>query len=405
MSPARRIPHPWFRLARLASLRVVGVGIAAVGLAACGDGRVSDPFEDSPPEPSGGIAVEVVAAGFDDPVHLVAPPGDPRLFVVERPGQVWVLHDGTPTDTPFLDIRPLVGTGGERGLLSLAFHPDYAANGRFFVSHTDSAGDTRVVEYAVSEDPDRADPGSARNVLEVDQPFGNHNGGKILFGPDGRLYVALGDGGSGGDPLGHGQDPGTLLGALLRIDVDGGTPYTVPPDNPYVGVPGARDELWAIGLRNPWRISFDEVEGVLYVADVGQNRWEEVNAVPAGEGGHNYGWNVMEGESCFQPTDCEPAGLTLPVLTYPIPAEGCAVIGGWVYRGEAIPEVVGHYFYSDWCAGWLRSFRLEGGEAVDRRSWEVGSLGRVESFGKDADGELYLLSSEGGRVLRLIPGE
>jgi glucose/arabinose dehydrogenase len=286
----------------------------------------------------------------------------------------------------------------------MACHPEYAANGLFFVNYTDVEGDTRVVRYSVSADPNAADPASGVPILHVEQPFGNHNGGHILFGPDGMLYIALGDGGSGGDPQGHGQDTGTLLGTILRIDVDG-DPYVIPPDNPFVDDPAGRDEIWGFGLRNPWRVSFDEPSETFYVADVGQNRWEEINAVPAAEPGLNYGWNIMEGEECFEAETCDESGLVLPVLTYRTGPEGCAVIGGDVYRGSRIPDIVGHYFYSDWCQGWLRSFRLEDGEAQDQREWDVGDLGRILSLGTDAEGELYLLSSTDGTVYRLIRDE
>ncbi len=381
----------------------LGLGLAAGLLAACSDDGAD--ITDPDPDPAEGLAVEVVAQGIPEPVHLTAPAGDDRLFVVEQEGRIRVVRDGTLLEAAFLDLREEVTSGGERGLLSLAFHPDYAANGHFFVNYTDTSGDTRVVRYSVSEDPDRADPASATPILSVEQPQGNHNGGHILFGPDGMLYIAMGDGGGGGDPGNHGQNSGTLLGALLRIDVDGGEPYVIPPDNPFVDDPDSRDEIWATGLRNPWRIAFDEVDGVLYLADVGQNRWEEVNAEPADEPGLNYGWNVMEGFECFQADTCSQEGLTLPVLTYRTGQVGRAIVGGSVYRGSALPEVAGHYFYSDWSGGWLRSFRLEGGEAVDERDWGVGDLSPVLSMGEDAAGELYVLSTAGGgTVYRVVPG-
>jgi len=368
---------------------------------------------DAPPDPNDpgsglALAAELVVSGTPNPVHLTAPSGDDRLFVVEQGGRIRVVKDGELLQEPFLDVSGQVSTGGnEQGLLSMAFHPEYAASGYFYVNFTDTSGDTRVVRYSVSSsDPDVADPASGLLILEVAQPFGNHNGGHILFGPDGMLYVAMGDGGSGGDPQGHGQNTATLHGNLLRLDVDGGEPYAVPADNPFVGDPDARDEIWAYGLRNPWRISFDPPAGTLYVADVGQNEWEEVNAVSASEPGLNYGWNVMEGPECFQSDSCDMTGLVLPVLTYRTGPEGCAVIGGHVYRGAAIPDLQGHYLYSDWCQGWVTSFRLDAGEAVDETDWEVGDLGRILSFGEDASGELYLLSSsQGGRVYRLVESE
>lgn len=367
--------------------------------AACGSGLESPDPDPTDPE----LTVEVIAEGLANPLHLSAPAGDPRLFVVEQPGRIRIVAEGRLLEAPFLDLTDRVQSGGERGLLSVAFHPDYASNGRFFVNYTDLDGDTRVEEYRVSEDPDRADPTSGRLLLRVEQPFGNHNGGLVAFGPDGMLYVGMGDGGGAGDPEENGQDTGTLLGALLRLDVDGAEPYAVPPDNPFASDPEGRDEIWAWGLRNPWRFSFDVEEGTLYIADVGQNRYEEVNAAPADEAGLNYGWNVMEGRHCFAEPECDTTGLVLPVLVYEHP-DGCSVTGGHVYRGDRLPAVVGHYFYSDFCEGWLRSFRLEDGEAVDRREWAVGDLGSILSFGEDAGGELYLLSAN-GRVYRLAEGD
>ncbi len=355
-------------------------------------------------EPGGTeLAVEVVIQGLSSPLYLTAPADDPRLFVVEQAGRVRIVEDGQLLGAPFLDISDRVGSGGERGLLSIAFHPDYASNGYFYASYTDKSGDTRIERYSVSADPNVADPVSAALVLYVEQPFSNHNGGLIVFGPDGKLFVGLGDGGDGGDPMGHGQQTGTLLGALLRIDVDGGAPFTVPADNPFVGDPDGRDEIWAYGLRNPWRFSFDREAGDLYIADVGQRRWEEVNVVPADSGGANYGWNLMEGAHCFAADPCDSLDLVLPVVEYGH-GEGCSVTGGYVYRGSAIPALRGHYFYSDFCSGFLRSFSYSDGTVSDRREWNVGELGAVLSFGEDADGELYLLSSNGS-VYRLVAAE
>jgi glucose/arabinose dehydrogenase len=390
-----------------AMARPLSLLLAGLFLAACGDDSTG-PDDGDPGNGSGlSLAAELVVSGVPDPVDLRSPPGDERLFVVEQGGRIRIVRDGALLDEPFLDLGGLVSTGGsEQGLLSMAFHPGYASNGWFFVNYTDVGGDTRVVRYTVSTDPDQADPSSGSLVLQVQQPFGNHNGGHILFGPDGMLYVAMGDGGDGGDPEGNGQNPATLHGALLRLDVDGGEPYGIPADNPFVGDLDARDEIWAWGLRNPWRISFDPPTGMLYVADVGQDRWEEVNAVPASQPGLNYGWNVMEGPECFATDPCDTTGLVLPVLSYRIGAEGCAIIGGGVYRGSGIPDLVGHYFYSDFCGGWLRSFRLDGGEAVDEEEWPVGDLGRILSMGVDSAGELYLLSlAQGGSVFRLVQEE
>jgi glucose/arabinose dehydrogenase len=371
-------------------------------LACSGSGGANEPTPPDDPGPDPAPALVEVADGLSFPVHLTSPPGDPRLFVVEKSGTIRVIKDGQVLQTAFLDIRDEVSGGSEQGLLSLAFHPDYASNGRFFVDYTNRAGDTRVVEYRVSADPDRADPAPVQTILSVDQPFANHNGGLLVFGPDGMLYVGLGDGGSGGDPQGNGQNRGVLLGKILRIDVDAGTPYAIPSDNPFVGQAGRRGEIWAWGLRNPWRFSFDRETGDLFVADVGQNDREEVNARSRDEGGVNYGWNVMEGSECFQDDDCDRAGLTLPVVEYDH-GEGCSITGGFVYRGSALPELRGHYFFSDFCSGFVRSFRLAGGAAVEERSWpDLEPGGSIPSFGEDADGELYLLTREGS-VHKIAP--
>lgn len=379
-------------IARAASLALV--------LAACADANPSD--GGGPPPTGDAPRLERVVGGLEQPVHLAAPPGDPRLFIVEQPGRIRIVENGTLRPTPFLDITSKVGAGGERGLLSVAFHPDYARNGTFFVDYTDRAGDTRVERYRVGADPMRADPASASLVIGIAQPYANHNGGLVAFGPDGMLYVGMGDGGSGGDPLEAGQDPNSLLGALLRLDVDAAQPYAIPADNPYASG-GGRPEIWAIGLRNPWRFSWDRAEGMLYVADVGQNRLEEVNAVPAGEAGVNYGWDDMEGTDCFEPsTGCATGGRRLPVLVYPHD-DGCSITGGHVYRGDAVPSLRGHYVYADYCEGWVRSFRLSGGQATDRRTLDFGDVGRITSFGEDAAGEMYVLS-HGGDVYRIVPG-
>ncbi|MBI3539982.1 MAG: PQQ-dependent sugar dehydrogenase [Candidatus Eisenbacteria bacterium] len=352
------------------------------------------------PAPAAGLALERVAGGLDRPLFVTAPAGDPRLFIVEQGGRVRIVRNGTLLPRPFLDIRDRVRAGGERGLLSLAFHPRYARNGFFYVNYTDLHGDTRVERYAVGADPDRADPASARLVLHVDQPFANHNGGLVMFGPDGMLYVGMGDGGSGGDPFGNGQKLGTLLGKLLRLDVDAGEPYRIPRGNPFAGRPGARPEIWALGLRNPWRFCFDHATGALVIADVGQNRWEEVDAAPAANPGLNYGWNVMEGDHCYGRDRCDTAGLTRPALEYGH-GDGCSIIGGFVYRGTRMPALAGRYLYSDYCGGWIRSVRIDGGGASESREWSGLHVPQVTSFGEDATGELYVCSQTGD-VYRLV---
>jgi glucose/arabinose dehydrogenase len=246
----------------------------------------------------------------------------------------------------------------------------------------------------VSSNANVATPASAKLILHIDQPFANHNGGMIAFGPDGMLYIGMGDGGSGGDPENNGQNRATLLGDMLRIDVDGGDPYRPAPGNPFPSTSGVRPEIWASGLRNPWRFSFDHVAGRLYIADVGQGTLEEINAAPATQGGLNYGWRIMEGDRCFNPSPCTQTGLTLPILTYGR-AEGQSVTGGYVYRGEAIPAIVGHYFYSDFGSGWLRSFRYDGATVSEQRDWDIPPSGSITSFGEDSAGELYLMNAEG----------
>jgi glucose/arabinose dehydrogenase len=349
-------------------------------------------------EPVTAVTLAPVAQGFESPT-FVGNAGDERLFVVEQRGRIRIASNGQILPEPFLDIRDQVGSGAnEQGLLSVAFHPDYASNGAFFVNYTDRSGDTVISRFQVSDDPNQADPASETVLLQIDQPYGNHNGGQLQFGPDGYLYVGTGDGGSAGDPGNHGQNSQTLLGALLRLDVDfagDGANYGIPPDNPYVGDESGRNEVWAIGLRNPWRFSFDRQTGDLWVADVGQNQYEEVNYVPAGQGaGLNYGWNWMEGLHCYR-DGCDPVAFYAPVLEYSHGAGECSVTGGYVYRGTAFPQMVGNYIYGDFCSGRLWSlFQLEDGSWAN---YEIGRApGSLTTFGEGYDGELYLATREGG---------
>jgi glucose/arabinose dehydrogenase len=352
------------------------------------------------------VTLQEVAAGLDFPLYLTSPPGDERLFIVQKGGAIRIMKGGTLLGAPFLDLTGQVSTKREQGLLGLAFPPDYASSGRFFVHYTDPLGDTRISAFRVSHDPDRADPGSESVVLTADQPGPAHNGGQILFGPDGLLYIGLGDGASrDGNDRGRGQSLGDLLGSILRIDVTSGSPYSVPPDNPFVGTAGARPEIWSYGLRNPWRFSFDRGNGDLYIADVGESLAEEVNHLTAQEGagrGANFGWSRMEGRNCLNNERCDQTGLILPVLEYDH-SDGCSVTGGYVYRGARIPQIQGHYFYADFCGGWVRSFRMRGGAAVEKTDWPSLSPGRgVTSFGEDAAGELYLMT-EKGRLVKIVP--
>jgi glucose/arabinose dehydrogenase len=349
------------------------------------------------------MRLDEVVSGLTRPVYLTAPSGDPRLFIVEQPGRIRIVRDGQLRQEPFLDIVSKVGSeGNEQGLLSVAFHPDYSSNGLFYVNYTDTEGDTRVERYSASADADVADPGSAKLILGFDQPYGNHNGGHVLFGPYGMLYIATGDGGSGGDPQGNGQNRGSLLGKILRIDVDGGDPYAVPADNPFVGQAGVRPEIWAYGLRNPWRVAFDPESELLFVADVGQSTNEEISVVPADQGGINFGWNTMEARHCFPPnSSCSQTGLTLPVVEYPR-SDGISITGGYVYRGSAIPDLQGHYLYADYGRQWIRSFRYENGEVRDSGDLDLEDVSSISSFGVDGAGELYVVSLA-GRVLKLVP--
>ena len=346
-------------------------------------------------------------SGLSQPVALVAAPGDTgRIFIVEKTGTIRIVKGSQLLSRPFLDIGDRVSAGSEQGLLDLAFHPQYAANGRFYVDYTDRSGETHVVEFTVSSNPDSASA-TEREILAVTQPYSNHNGGQLAFGPDGDLYIGLGDGGSGGDPQGNGQNLGTLLGKILRIDVSSGSPYAIPADNPFVARAGARGEIWSYGLRNPWRFSFDPETGDLMIGDVGQDLWEEIDHEPAGRGGRNYGWNRMEATHCYPPgSPCDPTGLTLPVAEY-AHSEGCSVTGGYVYRGSALPELSGTYYYGDYCTGMIRSLRIEAGIAVERRDWTAvlrtalgGPMRGLSSFGIDARGELYMVLL-GGEVYRL----
>jgi glucose/arabinose dehydrogenase len=300
----------------------------------------------------------------------------------------------------FLDVTDRISAGGERGLLGLAFHPRYATNGFFYVNYTDRAGDTQVVRFTATADRRRADLATAKRILTLDQPFANHNGGMVAFGPDGMLYVGMGDGGSGGDPMGNGQNRRALLAKLLRLDVDHGDPYAIPDGNPYKDRPrDGAPEVWAIGLRNPWRFSFDFTAGRLIIGDVGQNQWEEMDVVDASRPGLNYGWNVREGSHRYGLPRPVPAGLVAPAVEYDH-GDGCSVTGGYAYRGQAIPNLAGTIFFSDYCRGWLRSFRWDGSHASELREWSVGTLGSVTSFGEDAQRELYVVTHE-GRIWKL----
>jgi glucose/arabinose dehydrogenase len=353
------------------------------------------------------------------PVHVTAPRRDTqRVFIVEQSGRIRIFKDGGLLETPFLAIEPRVSCCGERGLLSVAFHPDYASNGRFFVNYTNIAGDTVIARYHVGDDPDRADPDSEQILITIAQPYANHNGGQLAFGPDGYLYAGLGDGGLRADPQETAQDDGSLLGKLLRFDVDVEERpyYAVPPTNPRAGEGARLGLIWAKGLRNPWRFSFDRATGDLYIADVGQDRFEEIDVQPAASsGGENYGWDIFEGNACFEPApfpecpDQLPPDFTPPVLQYGR-SGGCSITGGFVYRGCALPDLHGEYFFSDYCTAFLQTFRLVDGVATDLkdRTAELApngdgeAIASVSSFGEDARGELYI-TDLGGQVYKVVP--
>ncbi|MGH3665883.1 MAG: PQQ-dependent sugar dehydrogenase, partial [Egibacteraceae bacterium] len=343
------------------------------------------------------VAVEEVAQ-LEAPTAMAIRRGDDALYVAERGGRVQVLRGGEVAGEPLLDISDEVTVDGERGLLGIDFSDDGET---LYVSSTDLDGNSRLDAYAM--EGDALEAGSRRNLLQVDQPFSNHNGGNVVVGPDGLLYYGLGDGGSGGDPHGNGQDPSTLLGAMLRIDPERGDPYAVPDDNPFPDSDGGRPEVFVYGLRNPWRFSFDRRTNDLWIGDVGQGEIEEIDRLPAGEGaGANLGWNRFEGTQPFAGGG-DRDGLTFPVAEYRHTEGRCSITGGYVYRGDAIPGLGGAYLYTDFCGGQLEALRLEGGEVADQAQLPV-SVEQAVSFGEDAEGELYLLSLS-GPVYRLVPAD
>ena len=356
-----------------------------------------------PPEfPATTIQLELVIGGLERPTYLTHA-YDNRLFVVEQAGVVRIIENGVLLEAPFLNIRDRVNAlAFERGLLSAAFHPKYGQNGEFYVNYTDLEGATVVSRFQVRPDnPNEADPASEAILLTIVQPYANHNGGQLQFGPDGYLYVGMGDGGSAGDPQNNGQNPETLLGSLLRLDVDGADPYEVPADNPFLLSGAGLPEIWATGLRNPWRYSFDRDSGDLYIADVGQGAWEEINYQPAGSaGGQNYGWNVLEGTHCYIGGECQTAGMTMPVAEYSHIEGGCSVSGGYVYRGQRFPALGGNYFLGDYCSGTIWSLFHEASG-----SWLLSLVLDTElnisSFGEDVNGELYVLDHTGGAVYQV----
>src|SRR5215211_778563 len=401
-------------------VRAAAVFTAVLAVASCGgggddaDGRAATPTPTAdataPPETpaapaSRGVRLKRIGE-FDAPVFLTSPPGDrSRQFIVEQGGRVMVVRNGRKLGTPFLDIRSQVTAGGEQGLLSLAFAPDYAESGRLYVYFTDSAGDQRIVEYR-RRNADRADSGSARLVLRMADSQSNHNGGLLLFGPDDLLYVGTGDGGGGGDrhgPRGNAQSLGSLLGKILRIDPRpaGGRPYRVPADNPFAGRAGARGEIYAYGLRNPWRFSFDHKTGDLAIGDVGQNEWEEIDFVRRGQGrGANFGWRPFEGRARYTAGESAP-GRVRPVIVRKHSDGNCSITGGVVVRDLRLAGLRGRYVFGDYCKGRIASARLSPGRARDERRTSL-TVPSLSSFGEDAQGRVYAISLD-GPVYRIVP--
>ncbi|MBW3590642.1 MAG: PQQ-dependent sugar dehydrogenase [Actinobacteria bacterium] len=351
-----------------------------------------------PPLDSGPPALERVG-DFSQPTYLTSPPDDARVFVVEKGGRIVEMVDGQARTPAFLDISGEVSTGSEQGLLSVAFAPDFADSGLLYINYTDPSGATQIEEWQVDPgDADRAEPESRRTLLTIDQPYSNHNGGLIRFDPDGMLVIGMGDGGSRGDPENRAQDLQSLLGKMLRIDPGSpsdGRPYGIPDDNPFVDSGDARPEIWAYGLRNPWRWSFDGDD--FYVADVGQNRVEEVNYVePGNQAGANYGWSRYEGNEVYDSSlEIDESNLVSPILTYPNDSGNCSVTGGGVYRGP-VKSLSGYYLYGDFCGGVVKGFRVANGRAVDIRTFEDMQVESLSSFGLDSAGDMYVLSLSGG---------
>ncbi len=425
-----RLPH--HPLAVLLLLVVAACGNGSAGSPPAGTSPVGSPAETTadvtptataslppassgPPTPAattGGafdptaveLGFEVAVAGLESPLAVAhASDGSGRLFVVEQGGRVRIVRDGALESRPFLDIADRVLAGGEQGLLGLAFHPDFPDDARLFVNYTDRSGTTIVSSFSVEDDADVADAASEVQILRIAQPYANHNGGAVAFGPDGMLYVATGDGGSANDPHDNGQRVDTLLGKILRVDVDaadGEQAYAIPEDNPLADDPDAAPEIWQTGLRNPWRMSFDTATGDLWIGDVGQGAWEEVNVARAGVGGLNFGWKRMEGVECFQDAGCEDPAYTLPVAEYDH-SLGCSVVGGVVYHGTAVPTLVNGYLYADYCSGnfWVLDPSIEG--RADARL--VLNSGRsISAIGEDEDGEVYATDLSAGELLRIV---
>ena len=353
------------------------------------------------------VSLSKVAGGFANPTFIGnAGDGSNRLFVVEQGGTVKIIKNGTVLSAPFLDISPKVMTGGERGLFVIIFPPGFGEGKQhFYVNYTGETGngDTFISRYRITENPDAADPADEQILLAIDQPFANHNGGQMAFGPDGYLYIGMGDGGSAGDPTGNAQNPGSLLGKMLRLDVESNPTgaYAIPSNNPFVSAAGYRPEIWALGLRNPWRFSFDRETGNLFIADVGQDAFEEVDRQPAGSsGGENYGWNVTEAFECYNSASCDTTGLTMPVFSYARADGNCSVTGGSVYRGREFPDMQGLYLYGDYCSG--RIWGLRQIDGVWKSELLLDSEFSISTFGEDEAGNVYVADHARGGIYKVI---
>ena len=376
--------------------------------ASCSGGGEGSDTPDAAQPPFPVIGVEAVTSGFTQPTHIAhAADNSGRIFVAEQAGKIRIIRNNSVLPAPFLDLTEKVtASGSEQGLFSVAFPPGYAEKGYFYVNYTSKPdGSTIIARYRLTDHVDMADPLSEEIIITIAQPFANHNGGQIAFGPDGFLYIGMGDGGSGGDPLNNAQNPASLLGKMLRVDTESGSGgYAVPPSNPFAGNSGYRGEIWSLGLRNPWRFSFDQASGDLYIADVGQNAREEINFQGgSGSGGENYGWNIMEGSRCFRDPECSSEGLILPVAEYDHSAGDCSVTGGFVYRGDEFPQIRGTFFLGDYCSGRIRALRRSGS------SFEMESLLetnlRISTFGEDQAGNLYVADYSEGVIYKLIAVE
>lgn len=415
--------HPHFKHRITIAAKLILLAAFVLGLGSARSATHAAPAELPPLEPV------LVTGDLTLPVHIThARDGSGRLFIVERRGAIRI-YSGGLLSTPFLDIQSEVrSTGGEEGLLSMAFPPGYAQKGYFYVYYTNLNGDNQVSRFHLDSAPNTADPGSEELILLISHPTNsNHNGGQIAFGPDGYLYIATGDGGGGGDPDENAQNLDSLLGKILRIDVEpqpiltpagefraflpalvhgepGANPlaYRIPPDNPFTHVDGARAEIWAYGLRNPWRFSFDRLTGDLYIGDVGQGDWEEIDFQPqASKGGENYGWNVMEGTHCYNAATCDQSGKILPVFEYDHSGERCSVTGGFVYRGSAYPDYVGTYFLADYCSREVWALTRSGDVLFTEQLPTLNQ--QITSFGEDEAGEVYLTDYFAGAIYRLAP--